>query len=370
MSVESKIRLEVVTPKQMGPTGTFKNCDTWADWEAPGSSDTAAMCNGGVYEGRRYMSCPSWDSCRRATRRAELEEEEERRAAARRREEDKALSRRIAQIRQQDQESAGSGAPSAKDLIQYRSQKRKRGSRDRNGVHVIPGGEASRAFIAERLKEKERQRQRAEGRRGVNILREPIDDPGPQFLEPAPKPKPKPKPEPKPRKEVTKPRTPYRDFIRRISARLAQGETTLKQRKPQPSMAELIEAKRKARAEIEQIEEKIAEAKDEKAEAPPRQEEHEHEPERFVSRDMTHDEYATPDEVDGARPVIPPKEYPETMRRPYVAPQPSSGEPTPTFLPETKEETFPRMIYNILQGMLGAIGWQIYSYLRSVDLFG
>lgn len=47
-------------------TGRMKNCGTFAEYEG-GNSGEAAMCNGGIYDGDTYDSCPSREPCRQAT---------------------------------------------------------------------------------------------------------------------------------------------------------------------------------------------------------------------------------------------------------------------------------------------------------------
>jgi hypothetical protein len=46
-------------------TGKMKNCGTFAEWEE-GHSGSAAMCNGGIYDGDSYDVCPSRGECQRA----------------------------------------------------------------------------------------------------------------------------------------------------------------------------------------------------------------------------------------------------------------------------------------------------------------
>lgn len=54
----------------LGPTGSPKNCTSWAEYETPGSSSTANMCNGGWYKGEYYNECKSKADCVAATIRA------------------------------------------------------------------------------------------------------------------------------------------------------------------------------------------------------------------------------------------------------------------------------------------------------------
>jgi hypothetical protein len=77
------------------------------------------------------------------------------------------------------------------------------------------------------------------------------------------------------------------------------------------------------------------------------------------------DEAAVP--VPGV--VIPPKEYPETMRTPFAEPT-GIGGVTPTFLPMKKEQIFARLGKNIVQGMVGSTGWHVFDFARNVDFFG
>jgi hypothetical protein len=76
-------------------------------------------------------------------------------------------------------------------------------------------------------------------------------------------------------------------------------------------------------------------------------------------------------EAQYPQPVIPPPEYPKAMRTPYASATPVyQGGVSPTFLPRDNEEVFGRLGKNMLQGVLAGIGWHIYDYSRSVDLFG
>lgn len=44
--------------------GNDKNCDTYGLYESPGESPTAALCNGGWYDGKKWETCPAKDDCR------------------------------------------------------------------------------------------------------------------------------------------------------------------------------------------------------------------------------------------------------------------------------------------------------------------
>lgn len=50
-----------------GQTGRMKNCNSWAEYETPGSSTTANMCNGGWFKGESYNECESKADCLAAT---------------------------------------------------------------------------------------------------------------------------------------------------------------------------------------------------------------------------------------------------------------------------------------------------------------
>lgn len=72
-------------------------------------------------------------------------------------------------------------------------------------------------------------------------------------------------------------------------------------------------------------------------------------------------------EASAPRPVVPPQEYPSAMRSPYVSAMDPGN--APTFLPTDGEGTLERLVKNVLQAMVAAFGWQIYNYLRSIDIF-
>jgi hypothetical protein len=53
------------------PAGKPMNCNSWGTYEAPGTSETAALCSGGIVtgddgEGRLWAPCPSKEECRKA----------------------------------------------------------------------------------------------------------------------------------------------------------------------------------------------------------------------------------------------------------------------------------------------------------------
>lgn len=69
------------------------------------------------------------------------------------------------------------------------------------------------------------------------------------------------------------------------------------------------------------------------------------------------------------RAVVPPKDAPLGLRTPFAAQLHYIGEMSPTFLPLDGEDILERLMKNIVQGMISAIGWHVYSYTRTVDLF-
>ena len=79
---------------------------------------------------------------------------------------------------------------------------------------------------------------------------------------------------------------------------------------------------------------------------------------------------AFPGESTFPQPIVPPEDYPASMRTPYAsATHVYGGGTSPTFLPRDGENVFDRLIKNIVQGALAACGWHIFDYARSVDLF-
>lgn len=196
------------TELELGPTGKTKNCTVWADYEEKGSSAAAALCHGGIYEGRLHHPCRSRYDCQAETVRRKAEDKHHLRVV-----QDRPDISRLGRI-------LGSSPAASKDPREY-----------------VRG-----AF-----------------------------DPVTKALETLP--------------------------------------TTHKTLRPQ---------------------------------------------------------YAT--ELRG-EPVTPPEHYPAPMQTPYISPHHAAGYMTPTFLPETAEDILPRLAANILQGFVGAAGWQILDFARHVDLF-
>lgn len=48
------------------PAGKPMNCTSWGTYEAPGSSQTAALCNGGTLDDTLWAPCPSREECRKS----------------------------------------------------------------------------------------------------------------------------------------------------------------------------------------------------------------------------------------------------------------------------------------------------------------
>lgn len=70
------------------------------------------------------------------------------------------------------------------------------------------------------------------------------------------------------------------------------------------------------------------------------------------------------------QPVLPPKEYPRAMQTPFASMTPVyQGGVSPTFLPRDSENVFGRLGTNMLQGVFAVLGWHVYDYARTVDLF-
>lgn len=71
------------------------------------------------------------------------------------------------------------------------------------------------------------------------------------------------------------------------------------------------------------------------------------------------------------QPVLPPSSFPAAMRTPFVSAGEFAGAlMSPTFLPDDGEEMVSRLGKNMTQGVLAAIAWQAFNFLRSIDIFG
>lgn len=75
--------------------------------------------------------------------------------------------------------------------------------------------------------------------------------------------------------------------------------------------------------------------------------------------------YSTKDYVVPA--VVPPKSAPESLQKPHLN---YFGEMAPTFIPETGEDVWVRLMWNVVQSVIAAVGWQIYAFARTINLFG
>lgn len=58
------------------------NCNAWGTYEAPGTSETAALCNGGTVDGEHWDACPSREACRAARNRRVVQDARDRAANA------------------------------------------------------------------------------------------------------------------------------------------------------------------------------------------------------------------------------------------------------------------------------------------------
>lgn len=73
------------------------------------------------------------------------------------------------------------------------------------------------------------------------------------------------------------------------------------------------------------------------------------------------------DYFQAPRPIQPPPEYPASMQTPYVPA--TEGWGAPTFLPRVGESVWERLVKNLVQAVFAVVGFQIYNYMRSIDLF-
>lgn len=71
---------EPVIGTNMSPVGSQMNCNSWGTYEAPGTSETAALCSGGTVDGEMWGPCPSRDACRAAKQQRVLTEARDRAA--------------------------------------------------------------------------------------------------------------------------------------------------------------------------------------------------------------------------------------------------------------------------------------------------
>jgi len=55
------------------------------------------------------------------------------------------------------------------------------------------------------------------------------------------------------------------------------------------------------------------------------------------------------------------------MQTPYVPA--TEGWGAPTFLPRAGESVWERLVKNLVQAVFAVVGFQIYNYMRSIDLF-
>jgi hypothetical protein len=65
--------------------------------------------------------------------------------------------------------------------------------------------------------------------------------------------------------------------------------------------------------------------------------------------------------------VSPGVDAPPGMRTPFVGTAETAA--SPTFIPREGQSTFERLFFNILQAIIAAIGYQVWSFARSIDIF-
>lgn len=70
------------------------------------------------------------------------------------------------------------------------------------------------------------------------------------------------------------------------------------------------------------------------------------------------------------RAVMPDGDAPRGMRSAFASRTPGYGEIAPTFLPSATESPWKRLFKNVAQGILAAIGFTLWNYCRTIDLFG
>ncbi len=73
---------EPAVGETISPVGTQMNCTAWGTYEAPGTSETAALCNGGTVDGELWAACPSRVGCRESKNRRVISDARDRAAAA------------------------------------------------------------------------------------------------------------------------------------------------------------------------------------------------------------------------------------------------------------------------------------------------
>ena len=73
---------EPAVGETISPEGTQMNCNSWGTYEAPGTSETAALCNGGSVDGELWAPCPSNTRCREVKNRRIVQNARDRAALA------------------------------------------------------------------------------------------------------------------------------------------------------------------------------------------------------------------------------------------------------------------------------------------------
>jgi hypothetical protein len=288
-------------------TGTFKNCNSWAEYEWPMSgSTTEKLCNGGMYRPRNrepewYDTCPSRSLCREATRR---KEEPERYSSNR-------------------------------SLPQYNApnENKVRVDAERGPVHVqsqqMPNKLVGNVISPQDVLGM------------VSVSPAPAVAPAPPAQAAAPAAQPAPQPPQPAQTSTVVARTPYEsDWMTKFAAKtfeekMAEARTSIAMSRPQPA------------------------AQQPRAVTPP-----------APTAPASPYRYSgvAPDPRTHATPVVPPTTHPAGMQTPF-AHDPMFQHQIPVFIPTHTDDIGIRMVLNMFQSMLAAAGYSIFSYARVVDLF-
>lgn len=65
----------------------------------------------------------------------------------------------------------------------------------------------------------------------------------------------------------------------------------------------------------------------------------------------------------------PPNPATHATSTPFASYVPPGPEISPTFMPHSEESTWSRLLRNVVQGVIAAIGWHLYNGSRSMDFF-
>lgn len=123
-------------------------------------------------------------------------------------------------------------------------------------------------------------------------------------------------------------------------------------------------------AEEEDLGEEDEESEDEEEEGEEEEEEDGEEVAKAVAATPTGRRMRGPKGKRFPRAVMPDGDAPRGMRSAFASRTPSYGEIAPTFLPNAAESPWKRLFKNVAQGILAAIGFTLWNYCRTIDLFG